>query len=150
MVATNLTLVCIRARKTCEPWLASRVKWPQFLWGSRHHRMISAVFLLPHIVGISEACNGFAGFRYVPPADAENSGAPSSSAGNRQTQSCVPCNRGLGLSQGPSSKFLWPTTAAPSSATSAPCCSDTGSTKLENATGRYSYKKINRWMLNAY
>ena len=78
------------------------------------------------------------GFKYVPPADSRIEVVTTApSTGNRQT-ACVPCKRGIGLSEGPSSKFLWGTTAAPTTTTttSAPCCTDNGS-KLQNATGVY-------------
>merc|ERR1711975_133732 len=91
--------------------------------------MIRTALLLPQFIIASQACN-MLGFKYVPPAVSRVqvlSGTSSSSTtnDNRQT-TCMPCNRGIGLADSASPKFLWGTTAA----TSVPCCTST----LSNAT----------------
>jgi len=93
----------------------------------------TTIFILFNTFVISQACQrSILGFKYVPPADSKID-VVSTATSNRQT-ACVPCKRGIGLSEGPSSKFLWGTTAAPTTTTtSAPCCADTGA-KLQNAT----------------
>ena len=107
-----------------------------FIFGSRILNWYKTFLKILHFFNAVIHFISCSGFKYVPPADSriEVITTSSSNSGNRQ---CVPCKRGIGLSEGPSSKFLWGTTAAPTTTTTvAPCCPD--STKLQNATGVYN------------